>query len=355
MATVTGLTAARMAGIEAASVVGGSIVGDNLILTRFDTSEIDAGNVRGPTGAGVTGPTGGTGPTGTAGPTGPTGAAGTSVTIIGSVANAAALPGGLGGGDAGKGYLTNDDGHLHVWGGSSYTDVGAVRGPTGPTGATGATGTGATGPTGDAGPTGPTGGTGPTGAGVAGPTGPTGATGVGPTGPTGATGPTGTSAASMPPGAVIDYAGGGTMPEGWLLCYGQAVSRTTYAELFAAIGTSYGFGDFSSTFTLPDCRGRVRVGMDVMGSFGAAGRLSAASFLGNAGGNQTHTLQATEMPYHVHGQPTSGTGYLVRGLGSIQPTSGGTWGPTQDTGPAGSSYPHNNLQPYLVFNTLIKT
>lgn len=72
--------------------------------------------------------------------TGPAGEDGTSVTITGSVANAAALPTGLGLGDAGDGYITSDDGHLHVWDGDSFNDVGTVRGPAGTPGAPGTDG-----------------------------------------------------------------------------------------------------------------------------------------------------------------------------------------------------------------------
>lgn len=135
---------------------------------------VGATGVAGPTGsqglagatgvAGPAGPQGATGAAGSAGPQGATGPAGTSVTITGAVANAASLPTGLGVGNAGEGYITNDDGHLHVWSGSSWTDVGAVRGPSGPSGATGAAGaTGATGSTGPAGATGAQGPQGPAG------------------------------------------------------------------------------------------------------------------------------------------------------------------------------------------------
>ena len=63
----------------------------------------------------------------------------------------------------------------------------------------------------------------------------------------------------MPVGCVIPFAGAAA-PTGWLLCQGQAVSRTTYAQLFSVIGTTYGSGDGSTTFNLPDMRGRVAVG-----------------------------------------------------------------------------------------------
>ena len=57
----------------------------------------------------------------------------------------------------------------------------------------------------------------------------------------------------MPVGCVIPFAGAAA-PTGWLLCQGQAVSRTTYAQLFSVIGTTYGSGDGSTTFNLPDMR-----------------------------------------------------------------------------------------------------
>lgn len=157
---------------------------------------------------GATGATGVAGPQGATGPVGPSGPAGTSVTITGSVASQASLPGGLGVGDAGDGYITEDDGHLHVWSGSSWSDVGEVRGPAGSTGATGPQGT-----TGLAGPTGATGPQGPAGTqGASGVPGATGAQGTaGTAGATGATGPA-SSAATVSALGTIQLAGdlGGT-------------------------------------------------------------------------------------------------------------------------------------------------
>lgn len=72
-------------------------------------------------------------------------------------------------------------------------------------------------------------------------------------------------------GTVLDFAGS-VAPDGWLLCYGQAISRVDYANLFAKIGTTFGVGDGSTTFNLPDCRGRVGAGKDDMGG-SAANRL----------------------------------------------------------------------------------
>lgn len=193
---------------------------------KGDTGNTGPQGLKGDTG--LTGPTGATGPQGPIGLTGPqglkgdtgdqgiqgiAGADGKSVTIKGSVADSSVLP--SSGNLVGDGWITDDTGHLWVWGGSSFSDVGLVRGPTGPTGPTGPQGIqgiqGATGPTGPTGPqgiqgvkgdigdTGPqgikgdTGNTGPVGpTGSTGATGPQGATGsTGPQGPTGLTGPTG--------------------------------------------------------------------------------------------------------------------------------------------------------------------
>src|SRR6516164_7389609 len=110
--------------------------------------------------------------------------------------------------------------------------------------------------------------------------------------------------AASPVGTVVDYAGG-TAPGGWLLCYGQAVSRTTYAPLFTAIGTTWGVGDGVTTFNVPDLRGRGTYGKDDMGG-SAANRITNAvsgvvgTTLGATGGNEGHTLSTAELPSHTH-------------------------------------------------------
>ena len=83
-----------------------------------------------------------------------------------------------------------------------------------------------------------------------------------------------------------------------LLCYGQAVSRTTYAALFAVIGTGYGAGDGSTTFNVPDYRGRVLAGADNMGGV-AAGRLSGYS-IGASGGAQAIAQSIAQLAPHSH-------------------------------------------------------
>jgi len=105
-------------------------------------------------------------------------------------------------------------------------------------------------------------------------------------------------------GEVVDYAGT-TAPPRWLMCYGQAVSRTTYAALFAVISTTYGVGDNSTTFNLPDARGRASAGKDDMGGTSAnrltnfAGGLDG-DVLGAAGGLENHIITLAQMASHNH-------------------------------------------------------
>ena len=97
---------------------------------------------------------------------------------------------------------------------------------------------------------------------------------------------------ATPVGALMPYAGI-TTPSGWLFCSGQAISRSTYSELFVALSTTYGIGDGATTFNLPNLCGRVVVGTG-QGS-GLTNRNLASS-----GGAETHTLTTAEMPSHSH-------------------------------------------------------
>lgn len=166
-----------------------------------------------------------------------------------------------------------------------------------------------------------------------------------------------------PVGAVMDYAGA-TAPSGWLLSYGQAVSRTTYSALFTAIGTTYGVGDGSTTFNLPDLRGRVVAGQDDMGG-SSANRLTDQSgglngdTLADTGGAETHTLTTTEMPAHTHNfRQGGGTTFLVfqGGSGTINLSSGSHDHEDRTaTQSAGSDGAHNNVQPTIILNKIIYT
>ena len=99
----------------------------------------------------------------------------------------------------------------------------------------------------------------------------------------------------MEAGIVIPFAGS-IAPQGWLLCDGSAVSRTTYAALFAVIGTTYGSGDGSTTFNIPNLSGRVVIGT------------SQSHALGTTGGSETVTLTADQIPAHTHVVPQHGHG-----------------------------------------------
>ena len=99
-------------------------------------------------------------------------------------------------------------------------------------------------------------------------------------------------AVDLPPGMLAPYAGGAA-PPGWLLCDGALVSRAAYPGLFAAIGTTYGAGDGSTTFGLPDLRGRVIVGT------GAGDGLTDRS-RGATGGAETVALSLAQAPSHSH-------------------------------------------------------
>ncbi len=107
---------------------------------------------------------------------------------------------------------------------------------------------------------------------------------------------------TLPAGSLIDYAGT-VEPSGWLLCDGRAVSRTVYASLFSALGTAYGTGDGSTTFNIPDFRGRFARYMDNMGTAQGAASRDTGRVRGVA---QTDAMQG-----HYHSQ-TNNT-LVVRG------------------------------------------
>lgn len=145
-----------------------------------------------------------------------------------------------------------------------------------------------------------------------------------------------------PSGAILQFAGT-SAPTNWLLCDGALISRTTYADLFSAIGTTYGAGDGSTTFKLPDLRGRVPVGAG-QGS-GLTNRTMAQS-----SGAETHTLSVSEIPSHSHDLPLQSTGPAGGGFLAGYPSTG--TGIVSST--TGGGQAHNNMQPYLVVNHIIK-
>ena len=167
----------------------------------------------------------------------------------------------------------------------------------------------------------------------------------------------------VPVGALVPY-GGATAPADWLLAQGQAVSRTTYAALFAAIGTAFGPGNGTTTFNVPDLRGRLPVGRDNMGGT-PANRLTAAvsgvdgTAVGAVGGDQRlhqHNHGVTD-PGHAHTTPTVASNF---GPGSASPdgvtvssgaTAPATTGITVNNAGGGSS---QNVQPVIVMNWIIR-
>lgn len=106
----------------------------------------------------------------------------------------------------------------------------------------------------------------------------------------------------LPVGAILPYAGS-SAPVGFLLCQGQAVSRTTYAELFDLFGTTYGVGDGSTTFNLPDFRQRFPLGKAASGT---------GNTLGATGGSMEHvhaqTSHTHSVPNHTHSNPNTNSG-----------------------------------------------
>jgi microcystin-dependent protein len=144
------------------------------------------------------------------------------------------------------------------------------------------------------------------------------------------------------PGVIKPYAGV-SVPTGTLLCDGSAVSRTTYAALFAVIGTVWGAGDGSTTFNLPSLKGRVLAGRD-----SAQTEFSA---LAQTGGEKTHTLTIAEMPAHTHKVPDLDRFSTHASSGTEYSTSGAeTFEQSVSMGGGGA---HNNLQPYAVVNYII--
>jgi microcystin-dependent protein len=131
--------------------------------------------------------------------------------------------------------------------------------------------------------------------------------------------------------------GGASPPSGWVLCFGQAVSRTTFAALFALISTVWGVGDGATTFNLPDLRGRSVFGKDDMGG-GAANRITNAisaivgTTLGAVGGSQSLTAHVHGVTDTGHGHPGSTPAVLVD---SGSTASAGPPGGVLATGPTG--------------------
>jgi microcystin-dependent protein len=157
--------------------------------------------------------------------------------------------------------------------------------------------------------------------------------------------------AGTPTGAMMTYMGS-SVPTAWLECNGALVSRATYAALFAAIGTTYGAGDGSTTFQLPSMARRTAVGR------GGVGTATLANTLGSVGGEETHTLTTAELAAHSHSPLNIPIGTTASPSGTTLVYSNYS-GPTNpyagSTGSAGGDTAHNNMQPSIVTMFIIKT
>lgn len=168
--------------------------------------------------------------------------------------------------------------------------------------------------------------------------------------------------AAVPPGTMSAFAGS-TVPLGWVICDGRALSTVTFPALFSAIG--YAHGGSGSTFNVPDLRGRTPMGMDDFGgslsSSGPANRVTnvQADVLGGSLGTETHTLTSAEMPSHTHSYTdryfASGSGGALTGVTSPSTTTNtfATFAGTTDSTGTGSA--HNNMQPSIAMLYIIKT
>jgi microcystin-dependent protein len=199
-----------------------------------------------------------------------------------------------------------------------------------------------------------------------------------------------------PFGVPVLYAGTeASVPADHVLCRGQAISRSTYFPLFRAIGTTYGSGDGSTTFNVPDMRGRIGVGLDNMGG-SDAGVLTTANTLGLTGGEELHALTQAETPVkshthtidppstalsltdpghtHVYNNPEAGVPFIAGNSGTdtnatstrdpqATATASATTGMsgtvdiaafTSGAGSDAAATAHNNMPPYMLMNWIMR-
>lgn len=159
----------------------------------------------------------------------------------------------------------------------------------------------------------------------------------------------GTGGFSFLPAGSMTWFAGSTVPDGWLECDGSAISRSTYARLFTKVGTSFGVGDGSTTFNLPNQARRVLVGK------GGVGTGTLGNSIGDTGGSEEHTLTASEMPSHTHGY----NGSQVLAIPNLLTTTANSnytgslnVGKTSDS--VGGDQAHNILQPSLVMMLIMR-
>lgn len=158
--------------------------------------------------------------------------------------------------------------------------------------------------------------------------------------------------------------GDSSIPSGFLECDGSAVSRSTYANLFAVIGTTHGSGDGSTTFNLPDLQGKCCQNSSPTKSFATSGGSSTVTITGNIGGSASpHTLSTPEISSHTH--PRSIGGSVPAGANNPpiprtnpQEVSGSEGGGGAHTHPVSATFTGDAksvLQPYITLIYIIKT
>lgn len=162
----------------------------------------------------------------------------------------------------------------------------------------------------------------------------------------------------VPIGTILDFAAA-TAPTGYLVCDGSAVSRSTYAALFAVIGTTWGSGNGSTTFNVPDFRGRTAIGAGT----GTASDATAHA-LASKGGTETHTLTSAQsgVPAHNHPLPNSAIVYNADGTQRLATSGSGTKSSvntsvglsTASNTAANASSAHPNMQPYAAVTKIIR-
>ena len=171
-------------------------------------------------------------------------------------------------------------------------------------------------------------------------------------------GGSGGSVLDMPLGTVLPIATE-SVPEGWMLCDGREISIEEYQGLYDLIGTTYGAGDSAfwaqvfypaTTFNIPDLRGRTIIGSDDMGGMESGLLTNHDGSLGEVGGAERHQLSLEEIPAHSH--EYSG-GYIGSdGTGNNGVVQSG--GQSVETSSVGGDQPHNNMQPYMALNYMMK-
>lgn len=178
--------------------------------------------------------------------------------------------------------------------------------------------------------------------------------GIGPQGPAG---PTGTAGVAPPTGGMMEFAGT-TAPTGYVLCNGQAISRSTYSTLYNVIGTTYGNGDGSTTFNVPDMRDRAVFGYNPTGSFFTA--------LGRTGGGTSHSHVLSDNAAAAISFAVSVPGIVGRRIAwaagmAINYTFGTTASSTASSSAStavplmGNTDATTMLPPYITLNYIIKT